>query len=52
MQERQERSVMIGGQRVKAGVNIGEVLLEKEGSPARPHQRFHFQFFSVDAFPA
>ena len=31
MQECQQRPVMIGGQRVKAGLNIGEVLLEKDG---------------------
>jgi hypothetical protein len=31
VEECQQRSVMIGGQRVKAGLDIGEVLLEKDG---------------------
>jgi hypothetical protein len=31
MEERQQRSVMIGGKRVKAGLDIGEILLEEDG---------------------
>jgi hypothetical protein len=31
MEKCQQRSVMIGGKRVKAGLDIGEVLLEKNG---------------------
>jgi hypothetical protein len=31
MKQRQHRSVMIGGKRVNAGLDIGEVLLEKDG---------------------
>jgi hypothetical protein len=31
VKESQQRSVMIGGQRVKAGLDIDEVLLEKDG---------------------
>ena len=31
VEERQRRSVMIGRQRVKAGLDIREVLLEKDG---------------------
>jgi hypothetical protein len=31
IEERQQRPVMIGRKRVKAGLDIGEVLLEKDG---------------------
>ena len=31
IEERQQRSVMISRKRVKAGLDIGEVLLEKDG---------------------
>jgi hypothetical protein len=31
LEECQQRSVVIGRQRVKAGLDIGEVLLEKDG---------------------
>jgi hypothetical protein len=31
MKERQQRSIMIGGKRVKARLDIGEILLEKNG---------------------
>jgi hypothetical protein len=31
VKECQQRSVMIGGKRVKAGLDIGEILLEKDG---------------------
>ena len=31
MKQRQQRSVMIGGKRVETGLDIGEILLEKDG---------------------
>jgi len=31
MKECQQRSIMIGGKRVEAGFDIGEILLEKDG---------------------
>src|SRR5882762_1880274 len=31
VKQRQQRSVMVGGKRIKASLDIGEVLLEKEG---------------------
>ena len=31
IKQRQQRPIMIGGERIKAGLDIGEVLLEKDG---------------------
>src|SRR5258708_3006307 len=31
VKQRQQRTVMIGGKRIKAGLDIGEVLLKKDG---------------------
>jgi hypothetical protein len=31
MKERQQRSIVIGGKRVETGLDIGEILLEKDG---------------------
>ena len=51
MEKCQQRSVMIGGQRVKAGLDIGEVLLEKDGHICIEASAVRYGRIGVGAWP-
>src|SRR5882757_7698396 len=51
VKQRQQRSVMIGGKRIKASLDIGEVLLEKDGHIRVEASAVRYGRIGVGAWP-